>query len=327
MRVAVIGGGVFGATAAVELARNGATVDLFEARNDILEGATARCQARLHSGYHYPRSDSTALAAKAGAVEFAARYPEAIRTAEHHYVIAEDSKVSGTGYLAFLDRLGLPYEVVQHSLVHHAQVTVRVPEAFVDVTALRRLLRRDLRLAGVTVRLGERVDEPAGYDLTVRATYGQPWPRPLRYEVCEVALVEVPRYTGMSFVVLDGDHVSLDPHGHTHMLYDVVNSVHTVGEVPDSYRPLIGSLGPVRTPTALDRMLKTAGRHLRGLDPHGQGVVIHHGSWFSVRAVLPDVDATDERPTLVERHGDVVWVLSGKICTAVDAARRVVALT
>jgi hypothetical protein len=44
---------------------------------------------------------------------------------------------------------------------------------------------------------------------------------------------------------------------------------------------------------------------------------------FSVRAVLPNVDATDERPTLVERDGNVVSILSGKICTAVTAARQV----
>lgn len=325
MRVAVVGGGVYGCVIAIDLARAGATVDLYEARHDILEGATARCQARLHSGYHYPRSDSTAESARDAAPRFAARFPEAIRTAEHHYVIAEDSKVSGSQYLAFLDRLRLPYEVVSPPQVHHAQVCVRVPEALVDVDVLRRLLRRDLALAGVTVHLGASGYEPR--DLTVMATYGRPWPASLRYEVCEVALVEVPRYAGMSVVVLDGDHVSLDPRGRAHMLYDVVNSVHAVGEVPDAYRPLLDAWGPVRTPlSAVERMLKTAGRHLRGLDPAGQGVVIQHGSWFSLRAVLPDVDATDERPTLVERHGDVVWVLPGKICTSLDAARRVVEL-
>ena len=34
MRVAVVGAGVFGATAALELAQAGATVDLYDARGD-----------------------------------------------------------------------------------------------------------------------------------------------------------------------------------------------------------------------------------------------------------------------------------------------------
>ena len=331
MRVAVIGGGVFGATAAVDLARAGAQVDLLEARDDILHGATARCQARLHRGYHYPRSDATAAAAREAAPEFEARYPEAIRTAAHHYVIADDSKVSADEYLAFLDRMSLPYRVVEPLQVHHAQLTVRVPESFVDVDVLRRLLRRDLILSGVQIHLGQRVEpDVAGYDLTVVATYGQPWSRPLRYEVCEVALVEVPRYAGQSFVVLDGDHVSLDPYGKVHMLYDVANSVHRAevdgGITGAKYNELLNTWGPVRTSqTNVNAMLINAGRHLRGVELGGQGVVIYHGSLFSVRAVLPDVDATDERPTLVERDGNVISILSGKICTAVSTARQVTA--
>jgi FAD dependent oxidoreductase len=334
VRVAVIGGGVFGATTAVDLARAGASVDLFEARDDILHGATARCQARLHRGYHYPRSDATAAAARDAAPEFEARYPAAIRTAAHHYVIAEDSKVSAGQYLAFLGRLNLPYEVVEPPQVHHAQLTVRVPESFVDVDVLRRLLRGDLILSGVQMHLGRRVgpDDLPGYDLIVAATYGQPWSRPLRYELCEVALVEVARYEGQSFVVLDGDHVSLDPYGRVHMLYDVVNSVHMTGESHDMpsvggyYHELLSAWGPRKTSRInVKAMLANAGRHLRGMDPNGQGVAIYHGSLFSVRAVLPDVDATDERPTLVERDGNVVSILSGKICTAVATARQVTA--
>jgi hypothetical protein len=147
--------------------------------------------------------------------------------------------------------------------------------------------------------------------------------------LCEVALVEVPRYDALSFVVLDGDHVSLDPwRGRVHALYDVAQSVHTVGvgapNVPDDYRPLLDAHAPVRTNRSrVFAMLDNAGQHLRGLDPQGQSVVLFHGSLFSVRAVLPDVDATDERPTLVQRDGDVISILSGKICTAVAAARSV----
>lgn len=332
MRAAVIGGGVFGCTIAVDLARAGAKVDLFEARPDILDGATARCQARLHRGYHYPRSDSTAAAARDGFDQFQARYGSAVRFATgHHYVIAPDSWVSPADYLAFLDRLDLPYEVVEKPPhVHTADLVVRVPEAFVDVAMLRRLLRRDLAMAGVAVLTNAVVGEPEGYDLVVRATYGQPWLKPLRYELCEVALLELGRYAGESYVVLDGEYVSLDPHGRLYALYDVKHSVHAAveGEWPVSfpdYEDLLYRWGPCRTSLSnLDAMVESASRFLWGLRPDGQGVSIYHGSTFAVRAVLPDVDATDERPTLVERTGDTIWVLSGKICTAVDAARRVV---
>ena len=335
MKAAVVGGGVFGCTAAVDLARAGVTVDLFEARSDILTGATARCQARLHRGYHYPRSDSTASAARDGFTEFEARYPEAITRAIHHYVVAPSSKVTPGQYLAFCDRLSLPYEVVEPRHVHTADLTVRVPEAFVNVDQLRRLLRRDLSRSGVTLQTGRTVNpDDLDHDLVVMATYGKPWSKPLRYEVCEVALLELGRYSGESYVVIDGEFVSLDPMGQLYALYDVKHSVHAVSDQPDFpeyvdllrrgvHRPPVSHIDEI---SHVDKMIESASRFLWGLDPSGLGVSIYHSSWFAVRAVLPDVDTTDERPTLVERSGHVVSVLSGKICTAVTAARRVVEL-
>jgi hypothetical protein len=328
VRVGVIGGGVFGATIAVDLARAGAKVDLYEARSDLLDGATSRNQARLHRGYHYPRSDSTAAASRDAAVEFQARYPEAVRTRRHHYVIADDSRVPLDDYLAFCDRNGLVYERVTDSHVHHGH-TLRVPEAFIDVAALRRLLRRDLRQAGVDLHFGRWVaPEHLDHDMIVVATYGQPWARPLRYEVCEVALIDLGRYVDESYVVLDGPFVSLDPTPLGYMLYDVTHSVHhaNVGYAPQIPEPYWDWTRRGVVQSAASRftvMCETASRNLRGLQPHGRDVCIYKGSLFSVRAVLPDVDDTDERPTLVERDRNVVSVLGGKICTAVTAARQI----
>lgn len=344
MRVAVVGGGVFGATIAVDLACAGARVDLFEARSDILEGTTARNQARLHSGYHYPRSDSTAVAARDAAVLFAARFPQAVRRARHWYVVAPGSKVTPDEYVAFLDRLGLPYEVAGREgesllpppQVHTADLIVRAYEGFVDVGMLRRLLRRDLAASGVTVHTGHRVGsaEVPGFDVTVWATYGVPWPRPLRFEVCEVPLLELGRYGNDSFVVVDGPFVSVDPIGHLFTLYDVTHSVHYASEgltpdIPPEYAPLLerGIVRPGRPGSQLsqfDVMVQSASRFLWGLEPGGQHTSIYHGSMWSLRAVLPHVDATDERPTSVERDGNVVRVLSGKICTAATVGQSVV---
>lgn len=332
MRIAVVGGGIFGCTIAVDLARAGAQVDLYEARSDILQGATARCQARLHRGYHYPRSDSTATAARDASGVFEARYPEAVTKAPYHYyAIAPGSLTSPDEYLAFCDRLALPYKVVDNPpRMHGVDLCVQVDEAIISVPVLTRLLRRDLAGAGVTMHLGQHVDpgQLGDYDLVVQATYGRPWLHPLRYEICEVALVELGRYGGESYVIQDGPFVSLDPYGRLYVLYDVVHSVHAVNvgyepEVPPEYADLLQRPAASTPLSNFDKMIDSAGRFLSMLDPGGRGVSIYHQSMFSVRAVLPGVDATDARPTLIERDGNVIHVLSGKICTAVTAAQRV----
>ena len=56
MRIAVVGGGIFGVSAAVKLARAGHQADLFEKQRDILCAASGINQYRIHRGYHYPRN-------------------------------------------------------------------------------------------------------------------------------------------------------------------------------------------------------------------------------------------------------------------------------
>jgi glycine/D-amino acid oxidase-like deaminating enzyme len=56
----VIGGGIFGCYAALYLAGRGARVALVEKEAQLFRKASLVNQARLHSGYHYPRSVATA---------------------------------------------------------------------------------------------------------------------------------------------------------------------------------------------------------------------------------------------------------------------------
>ena len=58
--VLVVGGGIFGTTAATMLATSGYNVTLYEELGGIMKCASDINQYRLHKGYHYPRSKETA---------------------------------------------------------------------------------------------------------------------------------------------------------------------------------------------------------------------------------------------------------------------------
>ena len=60
MKIAVIGGGIFGITTAFTLGKE-YDVELFEKNNDLLKAASGSNQFRVHRGYHYPRSMETVL--------------------------------------------------------------------------------------------------------------------------------------------------------------------------------------------------------------------------------------------------------------------------
>lgn len=339
MRAAVIGAGIYGATIAVELAHAGHRVDLYERHRDLLHGATRSNQARLHLGYHYPRSLATALACREDASGFAERFPNAVNRRNNHvYAIASEGSLTSPGaYLAFCERLDAGARVVAvPSLLQGVEVCVRVPEAIINVAAVREQLRRELRHAGVRFHRDTFIEDGAveaapDYfgDLIVMATYGWGWPEPLRWEVCEAALVNIdPRYAFGSFVILDGPFCSLDPLPDRagHVLYHADATVHAANvglepRIPGRLAQLLDR-GPVPAPqTNMAAMLDGARQFFRHLDDPA-----YLGSLFTVRAVLPDVDATDERPTLYHRDRQLLHVLAGKIDGAPVAAQRVVAM-
>ncbi|MEZ4988383.1 MAG: FAD-dependent oxidoreductase [Saprospiraceae bacterium] len=57
----VVGGGIFGVYSALYLADKGHEVVVVEKEGELMRKASIVNQARLHGGYHYPRSVATAL--------------------------------------------------------------------------------------------------------------------------------------------------------------------------------------------------------------------------------------------------------------------------
>ncbi|MEL6647963.1 MAG: FAD-dependent oxidoreductase [Pseudomonadota bacterium] len=72
MKIAILGGGSVGCAAAIELARAGHDVDVFEGREDILLGASRVNEGKIHQGFIYAKDDPELTARKMaeGAVEF-----------------------------------------------------------------------------------------------------------------------------------------------------------------------------------------------------------------------------------------------------------------
>lgn len=343
MRVLTVGGGLYGIVAALKLDRAGHDVTLYEKERRLMRGATGANQFRLHRGYHYPRSAATARECRDDERAFRETFPEAVLDgADHYYCIAsEGSQTSPDAFLAHCDRLGLPYERADHPTVGDDAIDlcVRVPEARVGPEALRDSCLRRLSDSDVRVVRNRRA-EPAdleAFDATVVATYADidalvadrpGLRREYKFELCEKPLVSLPsRFHGTSTVVMDGPFMCYDPYGTTDrfLLGNVVHAVHdrSVGYRPDvdeRYEELLFE-GLVRDPprTRFDRFVEHGSEFVPGL-----AEAEHHGSFFTVRAVLPDVEDTDARRTHVDRAGDVFTVFAGKLGSCLDAADEVV---
>jgi hypothetical protein len=340
--IGVIGAGIFGVTTAAELADSGFAVTLYEKREDILTGTTARNFFRVHRGYHYPRDLSTARDARDGYASFSQIFSDALTAPiPHHYAIAAaGSRTTVEHFEQHCHQLGLRARRVRlpNLVPGSVEACFEVDEAYYDAAWLRKLAWERLLSVGVHVELQSARsprDIARAHDFVVVAAYGslneilvalECGPLELQYELCEVPVVYTPELRRCSVVVLDGPFVSVAPYGDAyHVLYDVVNSVHTrfVGHAspgPQGFaRQLDGPLIATSAATRFSSIHASARRFFKPLEN-----AVHVGSLFAERVIIPGLEGTDARPTLVQWvTPQVISVLSGKVSTSIDAGRTV----
>ncbi len=159
-RIVIIGGGFYGCSVAIHLAQQGATVTVLERSPDLLLRASYVNQARLHNGYHYPRSFTTAYRSRINFHRFLQEFRPAIVTEflKLYAIARSGSKVSPWQFEVFCHNIEAPIAPLRPSLQSLfsprtiASVYETVEYAF-DAAILRHILREQLARSGVTVKL------------------------------------------------------------------------------------------------------------------------------------------------------------------------------
>ena len=99
MKIAIIGGGIFGLTTFIKLRKANYDCYLFEKNTNILDGASTNNLNRIHLGHHYPRDNETIRQSKQGSKSFIKMYSNSIiDNFENYYAIANSSVTSVASY-------------------------------------------------------------------------------------------------------------------------------------------------------------------------------------------------------------------------------------
>lgn len=245
----VIGAGFFGLYAAHLLTSAGKRVAIVDVESDSMRRASLINQARVHLGYHYPRSVHTAMGAGGYFRRFVADFPEAIndRFEKIYAISAQSSFTNAASFRKFCDRIDIPAIAVDPALYFlpgMVEAAWKTSEFSFDAPTLRSTLTDRIDRTGlVDWFLGTYVSEQSrpsdAYCLTlasgitietegvVNATYagmngildifGQK-PVDLKYELCEVILTDAaPALANVGVTVLDGPFFSIMPFGDTGM--------------------------------------------------------------------------------------------------------------
>lgn len=337
MRIAVIGGGLFGCTAAIYAVRAGHTVHLYEANLDLMMGASLVNFARLHRGAHYPRSPETGQEGRAAEKSFCHEYGACVihDGMQIYQIPSEGSYVTADEFADFLKSERI-FSRREDNLFY-------VLEPRINLSYLQAIVRERVRAHGVFIY--RNVNNKEYYDFDdfdkiIVATYSsindvmRIFDRPLqeyKFQVVEKIIGFLPEHLhGKSIVVADGPFGYIDPMDDTplHLIGHVVHANHATNvgfqaEVPSELLRYINA-GTVYVPeiSRHNLVVNELAKHIEGLEKS-----FYIGSQFTVRAVLARQEATDKRPTLVEAVDDkIIKVFSGKLGTTCVAADQVMNL-
>jgi len=345
VNVVVIGGGIFGAEAALRAKSLGLSVKVYEAKDDILSGASMNNQNRLHLGFHYPRDLETGKQSIRGFDAFRQKYAESIQAdfINAYFIANQKSRTTPVGYLNFCRELNVPFQVVTPSSfpveVLGADTCILCGEVVYDCRILRDLVWKMLDRAEVEVALQTRVvavknhagrytvestdGESVLADVVVNASYadinrltrqlGFPVSQNLyEYTAVPIIRVNLPR---VGITIMDGPFMTVLPYGKSgdFLLYDVVESV-VASDVAELMPP--GWLVPETAPFSqidkagfFNKMLKQCAGYVPALR---QAELV--GFLEGPRMVLAKRDDSDARPSIVnDYNGSYFSVFAGKI--------------
>ena len=357
----VIGGGFFGCQIATLLRRDYGLdqVLLVERDPDLLLRASYGNQARVHNGYHYPRSFTTAYRSRINFPRFIERYPECIVNdfTMLYCVAAQNSLVTRYQFEKFCHAIGAEIRLAEEAetnLFNPAlidQVYVAREYAF-DATRLAERMRGELEATKVQLSfdtlvqaVGQGPDGPLvsvtkdGEALELRArqvfncTYaGLNTVLPhsgtgagrfgLKYEIAEIALVQVPEpLRKLGVTVMDGPFFSCMPFPATGH-----HSLTHVRYTPNFTWTDVEEAGSDPYEVLARMAPKSRVRYMIGDAARYMPLmreVAHRRSLFEVKTVLLTNELDDGRPILFHRHSKpegLFSVLGGKIDNVFDIA-------
>jgi glycine/D-amino acid oxidase-like deaminating enzyme len=338
----VIGGGFFGMYVSEFLAKRGRHVILIEKEDDFMQRASFVNQARVHNGYHYPRSILTALRSRISLPRFCEEFRHCIdNTFDNYYLISNlQSKVTANQFEKFCHRIGAVCEPAPSKIEklvdkRYVEAVFTTSEYAFDSNKLKENMLDRITKAGVQYFLNKNVQSvekknkkliakvcPTNnqeesslmeVDDVFNCTYSMINQIindsnldmiSLKHELAEIALVEMPdELKNMGVTVMDGPFFSVMPFP--------PRKLHTFSHVryTPHYEWYDSSKQRYRSPHQhLDEVKKiSAWTHMYHDAIRYMPLLSecrYKGSIWEVKTVLPRSESDDSRPILFKpNHG------------------------
>jgi len=357
----VIGGGFYGCAIAIYLAKNRGfqRVLIVERETSLLKRASYNNQARVHNGYHYPRSFTTAYRSRLNLPKFVRDWPEAINQefTKLYAISKRNSKVTAKQFVRFCTDIGAEIEpadpemrkLFEPRLIEQVYL---VKEYAFNSDFIASRARKELQELGVGLLLESEVESISktssgelsvivkGKDNALTAVSSRyvfncsysginqlkgDFPgvkTELKQEITEMALMKMPApLAGLGITVMDGPFFSLMPFPARglHTLSHVRYTPHLQWRDEPGVSPY-AKLTDYRRVSQVDRMVRDVSRYLPSLS-NAQYIE----SLFEVKTILMKNEGDDGRPILFEKYEALprcFSILGGKIDNIYDVLEK-----
>jgi len=349
----VVGGGFYGARLALKLRSRYPRVLLVEREAALLARASLLNQARVHNGYHYPRSILTSIRSRINYSRFLREYGDCVdQNFPHYYAVARGmSKITAAQFAEFCRRIEAPAKPASKEIralfdADRIDAVFEVEECAFDAVRLRARMEADLAAAGVIVALrteatrcvtgndgksaivslrGADGERSASAPIVINGTYSRlnellaasgASSVPVKLELAELALVEPPpELAGAAITVMDGPFFSIMPYPSRglHTLSHVRYTPHCSWSGRDADGDEVRA---ARRDSRFIHMIRDAERFVPALRASR-----YVDSLWEIKAIMPRSEQDDSRPILLRRSEEVpacITVLGAKIDSVYD---------
>ncbi|MEI8204585.1 MAG: FAD-dependent oxidoreductase [Bacteroidota bacterium] len=358
-QILIIGGGFFGMYLADHLMQNGCSVRLVEKEDQFMSRASYVNQARVHNGYHYPRSVLTALRSRISFPRFVNEFKECIDSEfEKYYLIGKPlGKVTANQFIKFCDRIGAPCELANgkiQSLTNPKLIEAcfSVIEYAFDAIKLRDLMIKRIVASNIKYSLNASAEtiKILGHGLEVKLFYEKTQESetvyadhvfnctysrinyvhtkscipvvPLKHEMTEMCLVDVPdQLKNIGITVMCGPFFSIMPFPplEVHTFSHVRYTPHYEWKDSEESNYIDAHI------MHISAQRNSAWRYMQKDAARYIPLLTecnYHSSLWEVKTILPRSESDDSRPILfLPNHGIKGFhcIMGGKIDNVYDA--------
>ena len=346
--VAIIGGGFYGCVIALYLKNIYKNIVLIEKETKLLSRASYNNQARIHNGYHYPRSFVTALRSHTNYTKFISDFKSAV-VSKHlmvYAIAAGNSKVNSRQFQLFCKQIGSPITKVpesikklfNESLIEDAFL---VEEKVFNAAKLRYVLKNKLLKNKIKIVCNTEVSnvKPTSGSIKVNFSKGDFIKSkivincaysnintilknsnlpllPLKQELAEMPLIKLPPpLSNMGITIMDGSFFSIMPFPDKKL-----HTIHHVRYTPHDFN--LNGLSSLNVKQSKYLyMIKDIERYIPSFSK-----AKYKSSIYETKTILFQNEINDARPILFKKNYKIKnfhIILGGKIDNIYDVVEKI----